>query len=124
MTRRSIEHKIQKDICKLLRYALPADATFWAVPNGGSRKGGAIEGKRLKDEGVTAGVADLHILSRGKLICLEVKTPKGLESKEGKQSDSQIEWQKTITQCGGLYAVVRSVDEVKALLDMIIGGKA
>ena len=103
MTRR-IEHKIQKAICEMLHYALPPDATFWAVPNGGSRKGGEIEGKRLKDEGVTAGVADLHILWAGRLICLEVKTPKGPHSKEGKQSDSQKEWQETVTQCGGLYS--------------------
>ena len=115
------EHQIQKAICNLLHYQLPADATFWAVPNGGTRKlttlkNGkkvSLEGRRLKDEGVKAGVADLMILWRGKLICLEVKTDKG------RQSPSQKEWALTITQCGGLYHVVRSVDDVKAILDVI-----
>lgn len=114
------EHQIQKAIVELLRYQLPPDATYWAVPNGGKRpvkakNGGTYspEGARLKAEGVIAGVADLMILWGGRLICMEVKTPKG------KQSKSQKDWEQTITAAGGLYRVVRSVDDAKTLLDVI-----
>lgn len=116
------EHKIQVAICELLHYGLPADATFWAVPNGGSRsqftaKNGktfSLEAKRLKDEGVKSGVSDLMILWKGRLLCLEVKTEKG------RQSPAQKEWERTITECGGLYRVVRSVDDVREFLSMAI----
>jgi hypothetical protein len=115
------EHKIQKSICELLHYQLPPDATYFACPNGGSRsqittKNGrkfSIEGKRLRDEGVVAGVADLMIVWGGRLICWEIKTPKG------RQSTAQKEWEKRITECGAVYAVIRSVDEAKAFLEMI-----
>lgn len=115
------EHAIQKAICNYLHVALPRDAIFWAVPNGGTRpdfttKSGrtfSLEGKRLKDEGVKAGVADLHILWAGRLIALEVKTAKGGQSK------NQQDWETACTLAGGVYRIVRSVDEVKALLDML-----
>lgn len=126
-SRRSVEHRIQKAICELLHYALPPDAMFWAVPNGGSRskitaKNGktfSLEAKRLKDEGVTAGVADLHILWGGRLICLEVKTPNGPDSTKGYQSEAQRNWETRIVACGGIYRTVRGVDEVKELLDLL-----
>lgn len=116
---RHIEHEIQKAICKYLGYALPADATFWAVENGGTRKGGAREGARLKAQGVTAGVADLHILWAGRLICLEVKCPQGPANAKTYQSTAQKDWEALCVQSGGVYRVVRSVDDVKALVDMI-----
>ena len=120
--KKSPEHKIQVAICELLHYCLPQDATFWAVPNGGSRsqfttKNGrtfSLEGKRLKDEGVKPGVSDLMILWQGRLICLEVKTEKG------RQSKAQKEWEAEVTASGGLYRVVRSTDDVRAFLSMVI----
>lgn len=116
------EHTIQKGIVNVLTYGLPKDAAFWAVPNGGTRKtittkGGktiSLEGMRLKAEGVKSGVSDLMILWRGRLICLEVKTEKG------RQSRNQKDWEEEITQAGGLYKVVRSVDDVRSFLTMVI----
>ena len=122
MPRKSPEHDIQVAICDLLTYGLPKGAIFWAVPNGGTRsqfktKNGrtfSLEGKRLKDEGVKAGVSDLMILCEGRLICLEVKTEKG------RQSPAQKEWEQEVTAAGGLYRVVRSTDDVREFLTMVI----
>lgn len=116
------EHKIQKSICDVLTYGLPRGAIFWATPNGSSRKQKtgkngrkfSLEGKRLKDEGVKPGVSDLMILCEGRLICLEVKTEKG------RQSPAQKEWEQEVTAAGGLYKVVRSTDDVRAFLTMVI----
>lgn len=121
MKRNQEEHKIQVAIVEYLDYALPPDATYWAVPNGGARpqfttKSGrsfSLEGKRLKDEGVKSGVADLMILWGGRLICMEVKT------KKGRQSENQKEWEQTAILCGAVYRVVRNIDDVKNLLDML-----
>ena len=41
------EDVIQNAICKYLDMR---KVCYWAVPNGGSRKGGAIEGARLKKQ--------------------------------------------------------------------------
>ena len=121
MKRNNEEHKIQVGIVNYLSLALPPDATYWAVPNGGARsqfvtKNGrsfSLEGKRLKDEGVVSGVSDLMILWAGRLICIEVKTPKG------RQSQNQKDWEERIITCGAVYRVVRSIDDVKNLLDLL-----
>lgn len=124
MTKRgNPEHKIQVAIVELLKRALPKDAMFFAVPNGGERrmftdkktgKTFNLQGKRLKDEGVVSGVSDLIILWAGRMICLEVKAGKG------RQSDSQKEWEARATECGAIYRVVRSTDEVREFLTMVI----
>jgi len=44
-------------------------------------------------------------------IALEVKSPKG------KQSQSQIEWQKKFEKIGGKYYIIRSVDDVMEILE-------
>ena len=117
------EHQIQCAIVNLLSVALPADACFWAVPNGEKRGGKTIQrgGKaiplsavRLKREGVKAGVADILILWGGRLIALEVKTPKG------RQSPSQKAWEAECVGAGGVYHVVRSVDEAREFLSAVI----
>jgi hypothetical protein len=121
MKRNDEEHKIQVAICAYLDFRLPPDATYWAVPNGGARtritgKNGrtfSLEGKRLKDEGVKSGVSDLMILWAGRLICIEVKAAKG------RQSENQKEWEQTAIACGAVYRVVKSLDDVKGLLDML-----
>jgi len=121
--RNNPEHQIQVAICELLSRALPKDALFFAVPNGGERrmftdpKTGRkfnLQGKRLKDEGVVRGVSDLIILWAGRMICLEVKAGRG------SQSDAQKEWEARATECGAVYRVVRSTDEVREFLTMVI----
>ena len=109
MTKRRLtpsEHQIQAAIVTGLRRAALPDVVVAAVPNGGSRKGGFIEGARMKREGVTAGVLDLLILGPGgKVRFMEVKTPKG------RLSPAQKDFMQIMDRAGIDYAVVRSVDE-------------
>ena len=108
------EHSIQTGIVHYLHHALNGlPATFFAVPNGSSRKKKkvgkttiSIEGQRLKMEGVVAGVADLIVIYAGRVIGFEVKT------KTGKMSKSQKDWKPVFENAGGVYFVVRSIDDV------------
>ncbi|RIJ15978.1 VRR-NUC domain-containing protein [Henriciella mobilis] len=117
------EHQIQCAIVTLLDWALPADATFFAVPNGEKRGGKTVtvRGKkvplsaiRLKKEGVKAGVADILVLWAGRAIAMETKT------RNGRQSPEQKAWQADFERAGGVYHIVRSVDDVQAVLAAII----
>jgi hypothetical protein len=103
------EHVIQISIVDYLRHALRGlPATFYAVPNGGRRD--AREAGRLFAEGVRAGVADIVVQymagERVVVVGLEVKAPKGAQSK------TQKEWQPEFEAAGGVYAVVRSIEDV------------
>jgi hypothetical protein len=76
---RSDEHLAQSLLVKWFRLQYPLMAKcLFAIPNGGARHiGTAI---KLKDEGVTAGVADLFLMipSNGKHgLFLEMKKEKG-----------------------------------------------
>jgi len=71
-----------------------------------------LEAIRLKKEGVTAGVADVLVLSdiEPRIIALDTKVEKG------KQSSSQIWWQAEAEKAGVTYHIVRSVEDVKELI--------
>jgi hypothetical protein len=83
------EHDIQRAYIIWARGVLRPDDTWnvepallpgvicWSVPNGGNRDG--FEAKRLKEEGVLAGIPDVHHLW-GRLICTEFKKPGGVLS--------------------------------------------
>lgn len=79
---------------------------LFAVPNGG-RRDEATAGK-LKAEGQLAGVSDLILLLRtpqyGALL-IEMKTP------QGRQSETQQQWQQAIEPCGYRYVICRSIDD-------------
>lgn len=123
--RRDLEHKLQCAVADYLDRALSGvtEATWFAVPNGGSRRARTArdgrrvspEGARLKAEGVKPGVADIIVVWRGKIIAIELKTPKP----KGYQSKDQAAWEAELTLAGGLYTVCRSVDEVEAFLDVL-----
>ena len=87
-----------------------------AVPNGGARD--AITGAKLKDEGVTPGVADLILFVRTPLhgaLLIEMKTP------TGRLSQSQREWSEQLTAEGDYsYNVARSLDEFAAIVTAYI----
>lgn len=103
------EEQIQKAIVQYLNVALPADSYFFATTNQrGTRK--RFEMGILKAMGARAGVPDLVILCRGRFIGLEVKAPKG------SLSDHQANAADAIVNAGGLYSVVRSIDDVERIL--------
>ena len=79
---------------------------LFSVPNGGKRD--AATAAKLKDEGALAGVADLILLKSNRFygaLLIEMKTP------EGRQSQSQKDWQQKITNDGYKYVVVRSFED-------------
>lgn len=95
-----LEHQIQTGIVHYLRLR---GYLVLAVPNGGARD--FRTGRRLKDEGVLAGVSDLIVIQAGKVCFVEVKTP------TGRQSDSQKEFQKSVEAKGYEYLIWRSIKD-------------
>ncbi len=101
------EHYLQVACVQWFRLQYPQYARLlFAVPNGGHRS--ITTARRLKSEGVTAGVSDLIFLKscKGyKFFCIEMKT------KIGKQTATQVEFQLSVELEGGKYLVCRSLDE-------------
>lgn len=114
---RDLEHKLQAACVRWYRLQYPKmKHNLFAVPNGSKRD--VIIGAKLKEEGVLAGVADLILLKSNRFygaLLIEMKTP------EGRQSDTQKEWQQKITDDGFKYVIVRSLEdfqrEVKQFLE-------
>ena len=76
------ETQIQQQFIQYLDLCAHRDLVYWAVPNGGKRN--VVEAKRMKAEGVRAGVPDVHFIFRGVFHVLEIKTKKGRVSPEQK----------------------------------------
>ena len=114
------EHKLQKWFCELLYYKLilQKKGFFFAIPNGEirgkDRLQSIITGKRLKDEGVKAGVADLCILLKNQTIFVEMKT------ETGKQSLLQKEFEKIVKSYGHQYYVLHSIKECEEFLKNVL----
>ena len=104
---RDEEHRLQAACVRWFRAKYPKHRhLLFAVPNGGRRD--AVTGSRLKDEGVTAGVADLILLLPSRFygsLCIEMKT------RSGRQQDTQRQWQQAVEQAGNKYVLCRSLDD-------------
>lgn len=110
------EHRIQCSCVRWFGLQYPEfTGILFAIPNGGSRN--KAEAGRMKQEGVTAGVADLILLKSNRFygaLCIEMKTSKG------KQSETQKHWQKIAESTGNKYVVCRSLDEfIKTIKEYI-----
>ncbi|WP_044200640.1 hypothetical protein [Flammeovirga sp. OC4] len=105
MAKRSdIEHKIQCACVRWFRLSYPAlKNSLFAVPNGGARD--AVTGRKLKDEGVLAGVPDLMLIYKGKPYPFELKTPVGTLS--ATQKAVHDDWNKQ----GVDTVIIRSIDD-------------
>ena len=103
----SQEHQLQCMCVNWFRWQHPQlKHILFAVPNGSKRD--VVTARRLKDEGATAGVADLILLKSNRFygaLCIEMKTPKG------RQQESQKLWQQEVEANGAKYIVCRSLDE-------------
>lgn len=108
------EDELQASVCAYLRRALTGSSWFCAVPNGsvlaGNPKQRGMQMARLKKTGLIVGSPDLIICSEGRFIGLELKAGKG------KPTESQLSACDAILAAGGLYTIVRSIDEVEAYL--------
>ena len=84
---------------------------IFAVPNGAyvSKR----EAAKLKSTGLKAGVSDLVVLMPNRCIFVEVKT------ETGKQSDKQKVFEATVKGLGFEYYVVRSVDDMLKIVNVV-----
>lgn len=80
---------------------------IFSIPNGGSRN--ILEAKKLKETGLLRGVSDLIVILPNKILFIELKIEKGI------QSDVQKEFERRVTVLGFKYYLIRSLDEFKKL---------
>jgi hypothetical protein len=73
-----------------------------------------IEGAKNKAMGLQKGRSDMVLYLKGKAFMIEWKTEKG------KQHGKQKEWQQLIEANGFSYYIVRSVEEFKELVTVLI----
>lgn len=122
VTKRDVEGPIQKSIVKYLRTQYPG-ALIFSVPNELASKAGAglpvhkrasvirnIQAK-AKSQGMLPGMSDVCMLLDSRFYAFEVK------AKGNYQQDNQKDCQRVTEANGGVYAVVRSIDDVKAVMD-------
>lgn len=101
------ESQLQHSCLAWFRLQYPSlSMMMFAVPNGGKRD--TKTGAQMKYEGCIRGVADLILLVPKKgyaSLCIEMKTPKGV------QSEHQRTWQREAEKYRNRYVVCRSLDE-------------
>ena len=106
------ESRLQMACVKWFRMQYPQHRKLlFSVPNGGFRN--IATAKRMKLEGVVAGVSDLVLLIPSHDfhgLCIEMKTPKG------RQTDHQKAWQTHVEEKGYIYALARSVEEFQNIV--------
>jgi len=106
------EHQEQVSFVQHVRAFYP-DIVIFAIPNGGNRS--AREGKRLKNEGVLAGVSDLFVPEpRGPYhgLFIEMKRTKG-----GSTSSNQDDFLDDMAMRGYCTAVCRGAQEARAAFE-------
>ena len=104
---------------KLMERQCPELALLHHIPNGGSRKGGAIEGAHLKAQGVRAGLPDLCLpVARGGYhgLYLELKAP------GGRLQDTQRKWIDALTAQGYRAEVCYGFDEARSSIEKYLKG--
>lgn len=106
-----LESKIQAEIVKFLQ---AKKYLFASIPNEAAGKDAAIRMSKMKTLGLRSGAPDLLVfLDGGRLLCLEVKTEKGF------QSPAQKHFEEKLNELKFEYYVVRSVEDVRSILDDI-----
>ena len=83
------EEQLHCAVADYLTTALPSDAWFCHVPNGGART--PHEGKAFKAMGTKPGVPDVLICHQGRAFWVELKPEKKRNWKNGGLSDNQVQ---------------------------------
>lgn len=113
---RHLEDSLQKACVQWFGLQYPEHALLLHhSPNGGFRN--PVEAAKFKSMGTRAGFPDLILLlpSGGHpFLSVELKT------KRGSQSDAQRRYQKAVEEVGGIYYVIRSVEEFIQLINQYI----
>lgn len=104
--RRHLEDDLQRACCQFLAVALPPDATFFSIPNGGKRH--RREAARMSGLGLRPGVPDLCVIHRGRAVFIELKAPRGVVSA------AQRAMAKLLIYCGAEVMLCKSVEELEA----------
>jgi hypothetical protein len=107
MARRHPERLLHKAVAAYLHAVLPLRAWFTTIPAGG---GGLVRGAQLKAMGYRPGTPDICIIYGGMAYWLELKAAKG---KTSPQQDTTIA---LLEHAGSPTAIVRSIDDVRAVL--------
>lgn len=111
------EARLQCVIADYLRAVAPG-LLFWSCRNESSE--GARNGALFKKMGRHPGASDLMALrDDGLLICMEVKLPtdKVYKTKKTYQTSEQKTFEKEIKKRSSMYYVVRSTEDVLAVLE-------
>lgn len=103
------EALIQRAILEWFWLVMPG-ALIWHIPNGGLRS--KREAARLKWQGVVAGIPDLAFVYEGVPYFFEVKTKGNYPSPEQKDIIQKLQ------NNGAKVAVVRSIDDARAALEL------
>lgn len=103
-----LEGDIQLSICEYLEWKRHF---FWRQNSSGSFYKAADGSRQFRKPPKYAknGVPDIIVINDGRFIGLEVKAPNGRQSKDQKKFESDV------TDAGGIYAVVTSIEDVQAL---------
>jgi len=110
------EHELQCTCVEYFRLKYPKEIIF-AVPNGGQRD--VRVARKMKAEGVTAGVPDLFVASaRNGFNGLFIELKNG---KKGRVSEKQIEMIEKLNEKGFYCCIVRTFDEFMATLKDYFG---
>jgi hypothetical protein len=109
------EGQEQTALMNWMRVQYPAafESTFH-VPNGGSRN--LLEAKKLKAQGVKAGVPDVYVeLARGGFFGLRIEM-KATPPHDAEVSPSQREWVARLNGHGYYAVVCRGIDEAMRII--------
>lgn len=85
---------------------------LWRVEN--ERRRNRYEQMIAKSTGLVAGVADLNMLHGGQFYAIELKSP------EGRQTVEQRAWQRRIEAEGGVYVIVRSLEQFQTFIEEVL----
>lgn len=110
--RRTPEADLQRAVVSALRFALPRTAIVHHCANEVTEAGprGARRQAILVGMGVHSGFADLMVLCDGRVLFLELKSPKG------KLSPAQDAFRDAVQAQGFGWALVRSLDDALGAL--------
>ena len=89
-------------------YQMHGKGLIFSVANGGTRN--IVEAKKLKETGLMAGVSDLIVLLENKILFVELKIEKGI------QSDAQKLFETRILNLGYEYHLIRDLETFKTLI--------
>jgi hypothetical protein len=105
-----VEWQLQTKVFVYLRKALPIGSHVWGVdfPQVSPRLRLMMHAR-----GVRAGVADLHVLSNGRYVALELKSP------VGRTTDHQEVFGASLRSAGGDWFVIKTVEGARAALESV-----